>query len=275
MPQASRRRGPHGRLAPVWTIRPLGFVHGVVNAVDILVDAGVPCRRMEETVAATGPEESPRVPLDRDRIIAAAETIVAAEGLGRLTMRRIGAELGADPTAVYRHFRNKDELLVQLADRMFGTPPELDPDMDWRERFKAELRHGVDRYRQHPELAALLARQPVDTPSLQAIAEHELALLTELGVAPRDAAFLLQLIENHVVGTGLYYALIENGQDVRALDPAAIRRAYALLPADRYPHASALAPHLFPDLDGAFDFGTDLILDAIERLANPTDGASS
>ena len=46
-----------------------------------------------------------------------------------------------------------------------------------------------------------------------------------------------------------------------------MRRVYALLPADQFPHAVRVAPHLFPDLDESFDFGTDVILDAIERLA--------
>jgi AcrR family transcriptional regulator len=229
---------------------------------------------MEEITAPVGVrEETPRPPLDRERILAAAEAIVAGEGLGKLTMRRIGAELGADPTAVYRHFRNKDELLEQLADRMFGTLPEVDPDLDWREQLKVDLRHGLNRYRTHPDLAVMLARQPVDTPNLQAIAEHLLTLLAERGVAARDAAFIFQLIENHVVGNGLYYGLCEHAHDQRVTDPAALRRAYALLPADRYPQCVALAPHMFPDLDETFDFGTDLIIDAIERLANPTDGA--
>jgi AcrR family transcriptional regulator len=226
------------------------------------------------TVPAAVREESPRPPLDRERILSAAEAIVAGEGVAKLTMRRIGAELGADPTAVYRHFRNKDELLVQLADRLFGTVPEIDPELDWREQLKLDLRHAVNRYRTHPDLAAVLAKQPVDTPSLQAIAEHLLALLADRGVAPRDAGLLFQLIENHVVGTGLYYGLIEHSVDPRVTGAAAMRRAYALLPADRFPHAAGMAPHLFPDLDAAFDFGTDLIIDAIERLATtPTDGA--
>jgi hypothetical protein len=49
-----------------------------------------------------------------------------------------------------------------------------------------------------------------------------------------------------------------------------MRRVYALLPADRFPHATRVAPHLFPDLDEAFDFASDVILDAIERLASPS-----
>ena len=81
--------------------------------------------------------------LDRERILDAAQAIAERDGVPRLTMRRIGAELGADPTAVYRHFRSKDELLVELADRLFGSAPELDPSLGWREMFKIELRHAM------------------------------------------------------------------------------------------------------------------------------------
>jgi AcrR family transcriptional regulator len=214
-----------------------------------------------------------RLRLDRERILEASEAIVSREGLGGLTMRRIGAELGADPTAVYRHFRNKDELLRELADRLYGTVAELDPGLSWREQLKVELRYGMDRFRLRPDLATLLAVQPIDTPNLQAIAERRLALLAERGLSPRDAAWMFQVIENHVVGTGLYYGLIEHADDPRVLDPAAMRRVYALLPADRFPHAVAMSPHLFPDLDECFDFGTELILDAIERLAQKGEGA--
>ncbi|HEU4658536.1 MAG TPA: TetR/AcrR family transcriptional regulator [Capillimicrobium sp.] len=229
---------------------------------------------MEETVPDTPAEDVSRPRLDRERILDAAEAIVREEGVGRLTMRRIGAELGADPTAVYRHFRNKDELLIQLADRLFGIAPDLPPDLSWRERFKAELRYSMNRYRSHPDLAMLLAVQPDDTPSLQAIAEWDLARLAEIGLSPEDAARVLQVIENHVVGTGLYYALIEHGDDPRLRDTDAMRRVYALLPAGEFPHAVVAAPHLFPDLDESFDFATDMILDAIERLAGKGDAAT-
>jgi AcrR family transcriptional regulator len=213
------------------------------------------------------PEEATRPRLDREVILVAAERIVAAEGVGKLTMRRIGAELGADPTAVYRHFRNKEELLVQLADRLFGTEIDVDPSLGWREALKVELRHAMYRYRSHPDLAMLLAVQPDDTPSLQRIAERNLATLTELGLSDEDAARMFQVIENHVVGTGLYYSLVEDAADPRVRDPQAMRRVYAMLPRAEFPHAVRVSPHLFPDLDASFDFGSDLILDAIERLA--------
>jgi AcrR family transcriptional regulator len=221
----------------------------------------------EQPAAAGPPGEEGRVRLDRDRILSAAEAIVSREGVGALTMRRIGAELDADPTAVYRHFRNKDELLVQLADRLFGTGPELEPGLGWRETMRRELRHAHLRYRAHPDLAMLLAVQPDDTPSLQRLMEHSLSRLAEVGLPPDDAARMFHLIENHVVGTGLFYSLIEHSDDTRMNDPAAMRRVFAMLPADAFPHAVAAAPHLFVDLDESFDRGLELLLDAIEGLA--------
>jgi AcrR family transcriptional regulator len=239
----------------------------------------------EESPAIESLAQRARGRLDRELILDAAQAIADREGLSKMTMRRIGAELGADPTAVYRHFRDKNELLVQLADRMFGIGPEIPEGLDWRETLRIELRFGLNRYRRHPDLAMLLAVQPDDTPSLQIIADRCLGLLREAGLRADQAAEIFQIIENHVVGTGLYYSLIENGQDLRLTDPDAMRRVYALLPADDFPHAVEVSPHLFPDLDASFDRGTELIIDAIERAADantrpavpstPDDGAAS
>jgi AcrR family transcriptional regulator len=246
-------------------------VHTAVNAVDTPPPHPIPSPHMARpnasVPASAAPPAAPpaaRPRLDRERILDAAQAIADAHGVAAVTMRRIGAQLDVDPTAVYRHFRSKDELLHELADRLFGTLPDLDPSLTWRDTVKAELRHALDRYRQHPDLALLLAVQPDDTPSLQAIADRMLGHLLDRGLTAADAARYAQVIENHVVGTGLYYAV--NGNTLR--DVAAQRRAYALLPADTHPHAVAAAAHLFPDLDASFDLAGEAILDAIEALAD-------
>jgi AcrR family transcriptional regulator len=210
--------------------------------------------------------EEERVRLDRDRILDAAEAIAANEGVGKLTMRRLGAELGADPTALYRHFRNKDELLVELADRLFGRSLELDPALPWRERLRLQLRHGLNRYRAHPDLALLLAQQPDDTPALRRLMEDALSLLAEVGLPPEDQGLIYQVLENHVVGTGLYYAITEANPDLRTDRLPGLRRSLAMLPVEEFPHLTTAAPHLFPDMDEAFDLGTEIVADAIERL---------
>lgn len=62
-------------------------------------------------------KSKPRVSLSREIILDAAFRIVDG-GVDDVTMSKLGAELGADPSAVYRHFRNKDELLLAMADVM-------------------------------------------------------------------------------------------------------------------------------------------------------------
>jgi AcrR family transcriptional regulator len=217
---------------------------------------------------------SPAVRLDRASILDAVERIAASEGVAKLTMRRIGSELGADPTAIYRHFRNKQEMLSCLAERMFLTQPEIDPAQSWQDQLRVHVRHAFDRYRAHPDLGILLARQPDDLPGLVRLTDQTLALLVDgAGLTLEQAACFSHQIENHVVGCGLFFAVSEFHRDPRAIDPSALRRAYALLPSDEFPFASAAAPYLFPDPDQMFERTTELLIEAIERQAQPAPAA--
>lgn len=47
-----------------------------------------------------------------ERICAAALAIIDEEGLPALNMRRLGASLGVDAMALYRHLPNKQAILV-------------------------------------------------------------------------------------------------------------------------------------------------------------------
>lgn len=207
------------------------------------------------------------VRLDRELILEAAERIVSLEGLKALTMRRIGVELGADPTAVYRHFHSKDALLTALAERLFSTEPEIDPSLSWQEQLRIHIRHAFERYRTHPDLGILLARQSDELPPLVRLTDSTLALLVEgAGLSLEEAAEMSHQLENHVVGCGLYFAVSEY-RDPAVTDRAAMRRLYAVLPTDEYPFASAAAPYLFPDPDEVFERTNELFIEAIERAA--------
>jgi AcrR family transcriptional regulator len=208
--------------------------------------------------------------LDRETILAAAQRIVSSEGLAKLTMRRIGADLGVDPTAVYRHFRSKDELLDRLAERIFSSEPAIVATQSWQDHLRAHARHAFERYRAHPDLGVLLARQPDLLPPLMRLREQTLAALVDgAGLSLAEAACFDHLFENHVVGCGLFFAVVEHYSDPRVGDADALRRAYALLPADEYPFSSAAAPYLFPDADALFDRTTELLIEAVERRAQP------
>lgn len=51
----------------------------------------------------------------REDILEAANAAYAKQGYDGLSMRSIGAEVGVSPMAIYRHFKDKDELLHHVA----------------------------------------------------------------------------------------------------------------------------------------------------------------
>ena len=51
----------------------------------------------------------------RDRILAAADRIHASKGASALSLRAVARAVGITPMAIYRHFKDKDDLLDALA----------------------------------------------------------------------------------------------------------------------------------------------------------------
>ena len=59
---------------------------------------------------------APRLPLSRDRILERAVQIADADGIEALTMRRLADDLGFEAMSLYRHVKNKDDVLDGIVD---------------------------------------------------------------------------------------------------------------------------------------------------------------
>ena len=59
------------------------------------------------------------IPL-REQIRDTARDLFAREGYESVSMRRIGAEIGCSPMAIYRHYENKEELLLSICEETFN-----------------------------------------------------------------------------------------------------------------------------------------------------------
>jgi AcrR family transcriptional regulator len=73
------------------------------------------------TTTLKKPQRSARKPkgdghLRRGEILQAAERIFLAEGYQGATIRKIADEVGVSSTALYMHFRDKDEILLEICD---------------------------------------------------------------------------------------------------------------------------------------------------------------
>jgi len=87
----------------------------------------VPFRKMER--------RKKRRPLDQEQVVRAALTLLDEVGLDDLTMRRLAERLGVKAAALYRHVRNKDELLSLLGDEISGEIPLPAPTGKWQDRL--------------------------------------------------------------------------------------------------------------------------------------------
>jgi AcrR family transcriptional regulator len=61
----------------------------------------------------------------RERIRSTARELFAREGYESISMRRVGAEVGCSPMAIYRHFENKEELLLSICEETFAKMGRL------------------------------------------------------------------------------------------------------------------------------------------------------
>jgi AcrR family transcriptional regulator len=176
-------------------------------------------------------------------------------------MRALGARLGVDPTAVYRHFRTKNELLETLADTVLRgeetLPDTGDAAADLRASF-GQLRRSLLR---HPTLAPIVLRRPPGGQATWDRTDHTINLLRGAGMPEPDAAAAYQTLQYFTLG----HALTEARHLAAAIAKHGPGAAPARLPPidpppDRYPDLAAVAPHLRASMDAQFDRGLGLIL---------------
>ncbi len=200
------------------------------------------------------------VRLSRDVIVDAYLRIADADGGDDITLRRLGTELGADPTAVYRHFRDKGEILAVASDRVLAEATEgLGDTGSWREDLRA-LQLAVRRaYLSHPKAMLALHSSPSSMPNAERLTDRALGLLRDAGLERAEAAIAYEALEDYTIGAALFDA----GATEESLE--GWRRVYASGRAETLPNLVATAPLLYRTPDSAFAYGLDLMLDGLER----------
>ena len=173
-----------------------------------------------------------RPALTRDSIAAAAMRVIETGGLESLTLRSLAHELGVDRTAMYRHFRTKDELLESVLDQLvaelIGPTTVAGSDGDWTDTAIALAQRLRSLLRSHPGLARLIASGPISARVAQII-DDELDLLHRAGFAADEARLLLRTILSFTVG----FALLEASSAERPTAPAGSPRTTGS-PAERF-----------------------------------------
>jgi AcrR family transcriptional regulator len=218
-----------------------------------------------------------RVTLTRDVILDAALSVGSREGGSGLTFSRLGKELGADPTAVYRHFRDKDELVVALTDRMVAESvaqvADVDPDVvGWREWMCLAVRSIRSVYLARPAIAVLAASRTAASHAETTSVEQMIRVLHRAGLPVLEAAETYRAVVDLALAFTQYHAAFNLlDPEVQAKDERAWTVTYATLPEERFPELHETAPRLaelMRDDDYVFDYTLNMFLDGVEvRIA--------
>lgn len=146
----------------------------------------------------------PKVPLiARRSALQAALDIVDAEGLEALSIRRLGEALGVNGASLYHHFKNKDEILVGVAQLALAdvTAPR-DPSENWR----VWMTHNTNRLREalveHPALIPIMLRRAPLGIGLVEV-ESSVTRLVEEGVPIEMVVPLMESLELLAISSAL------------------------------------------------------------------------
>ncbi|MFD7563054.1 TetR/AcrR family transcriptional regulator [Streptomyces tendae] len=208
------------------------------------------------------------VPLDRERIVAAAVALADEGGLAAVSVRKVAARLDAGPMRLYGFISFKDELFDLMVDAVYAEILTEERPGDWREALHG-LAHRTRRAAlRHHWLADLLGGRPALGPNGLAVTEATLAALdgladvdTVMRAVETVSAYFTGAIRREVAdlraerGTGL-----SKTEWQRARGPHVTRT----LATGRFPAlAKAVYEGTHVDAETSFTTGLDWVLDAV------------
>ncbi|WP_233604527.1 TetR/AcrR family transcriptional regulator [Micromonospora sp. HM5-17] len=203
--------------------------------------------------------------LSRERVLSAAVAIADAHGLAALTMRSLAAALNAKPMSLYHYIRNKEELLDALVDRVFAEIELPQVGNDWRAELRRRCLSARTVLARHPWALALVETRTSPGPATLRHHDAVLGVLRAGGFSLPMTARAYAIIDAYVYGFVLQEASLPfDSGDSAASVAGSIVDAFA---AGQYPHLVELATQHIQQpgyhFGGQFEFGLDLILDAL------------
>ena len=144
------------------------------------------------------------MPLDRTVTINAALKLLDEVGLEGLTLRRLAAALDVQAPAIYWHFKNKQELLDEMAStalrRGLEGLPSAATRMSWGKWALAYGRNLRRIFLSYRDGARMISGTRLTDTSLYAPMESALRKLTGAGFSNYQAVVALSTIYSYVVG---------------------------------------------------------------------------
>src|ERR1700693_5854085 len=191
--------------------------------------------------------------LKRAAIVSRALKIGETEGLDAVSLRRLASEFGVTPMALYRHVRDKQDLINAMAESaMEGLDLTVGfrASMSWTDRVRRAMLNFRDQMDERPlALQLQIAYSGDNLSAFWRPIEDVLGILLSAGFKRREAAALIRIVSNLLAGYVLPVRSAGPNADQQGnIDREMLRKRFELgllsLHGDQFPNTLATAREL-------------------------------
>jgi AcrR family transcriptional regulator len=218
------------------------------------------------------------MPLSKERVLHSAVALAARDGIESLTMRKLADELGVGAMTLYYYVSNKDELLDGMIDIVFSEIELPSTDVDWKTALRRRAISTREVLNRHRWAVGLMESRTTPGPASLRLHDAVLGCLREAGFSIELTIQAYSVQDAYIYGFALQEKSVpfESAEEAAALAEEQVRefaelaeeRQFAEL-AEEFPYlAEVVAGHVAKvgyDFTAAFEYGLDLILDALEK----------
>ena len=212
----------------------------------------------------------PRGSLTRELLVRESLRLLDKDGVPGFSLPKLGRALGADPTAIYRHFASKDDLVLAIAEAMIEKGLDgIEPAECWMETLRDIARRARRSCLAHPAAASLITYRTTQGPAEMRAVDLILSALHQAGFTGKEAAVVYRAFGDFTLfwsgGEASFLALDEQTQQN---DRDAWTRAYLVADRAVYPGIWRVREEL-PVVkdDEIFETILSLVLDGIMARA--------
>ncbi|MGW2913982.1 TetR/AcrR family transcriptional regulator [Streptomyces asoensis] len=209
------------------------------------------------------------VVLSEALIIGTALRLIGEHGQEALSVRRLGAALDCDPSALYRYFRNTDDLLLAIADRIIGDAMEgFAPGPDWIAALREMALRVRAGYLAHPRAATMASYRVTRRANEIRAVDTGVGLLLSAGFEPVRALRLYLAFIDTVLGhAAMDAAALALPAQQRESDREAWTEVYRSVSPETYPALTTVHDELHAMGDSSFEDAVELLLAALAARA--------
>jgi len=205
--------------------------------------------------------------LTRERLLPAALKLADQGGIGSLSMRKLGQELGVEAMALYYHVANKDQVLDGIVDLVFGEIDLPTAGADWKTAMRRRAISVRDVLARHRWAIGMMESRANPGPANLRHHDAVIGCLRAAGFDMAMAAHAYSLLDAYIYGFALTKMNLpfETTSDIAEMAETMLEP----FPVGEYPNLAAFitehATRPGYDFGDEFEYGLDVVLDGLER----------